>query len=144
MEEQLATTNNQKPEDLIAILREDYARFPQDQTYDIYADEVYFKDPLNEFRGVERYRSMISFLDRFFSNIEMEVHNLIQEEATIKTEWTLHMTPPLPWKPRLSIPGWSELTINEQNLIVSHVDYWQISPWQVLSQNFLLGKKASQ
>ncbi len=136
MEEQPVTTNNQQPEDLIAILKEDYARFPQNQTYDIYADEVYFKDPLNEFRGVKRYRSMIAFLDRFFSNIEMEVHNLTQEEVTIKTEWTLNMTPPLPWKPRLSIPGWSELIINEQNLIVSHIDYWQISPWQVLSQNF--------
>lgn len=144
MEEQPATTNNQQPEDLIAILKEDYARFPQNQTYDIYADEVYFKDPLNEFRGVKRYRSMIAFLDRFFSNIEMEVHNLTEEEAKIKTEWTLHMTPPLPWKPRLSIPGWSELSINEQNLIISHVDYWQISPWQVFSQNFFWGKKASQ
>ncbi|MEM7592888.1 MAG: DUF2358 domain-containing protein [Cyanobacteria bacterium P01_A01_bin.83] len=129
---------------LIKILREDYARFPQDQTYDIYADQVYFKDPLNEFRGVKRYQAMISFLASFFNDIEMEVHNLVQEETVIKTEWTLNMTPPLPWKPRLSIPGWSELTINEQNLIASHVDYWRISPWQVLSQNFIWGKKASQ
>ena len=37
--------------DLVAILAEDYARFPQDQTYDIYGEDVYFKDPLNEFRG---------------------------------------------------------------------------------------------
>ena len=144
MAEQPVTTNNQGQEDLIAILREDYARFPQDQTYDIYADEVYFKDPLNEFRGVKRYRSMIGFLASFFSNIEMEVHNLVQEGAIIKTEWTLHMTSPLPWKPPLSIPGWSELTVNEQNLIVSHIDYWQISPWQVLSQNFFWDKKASK
>ena len=144
MNEQPKSIENQRPEDLIEILREDYGRFPENQTYDIYAAQVYFKDPLNEFRGVKRYRSMISFLTNFFSNIEMEVHNLVQEEATIKTEWTLHMTPPLPWKPRLSIPGWSELTINEQNLIVSHIDYWHISPWQVLSQNFFWGEKASQ
>ena len=143
MEDQAATTNNQQREDLISILREDYARFPQNQTYDIYADKVYFKDPLNEFRGVKRYRSMISFLSSFFSNIEMEVHHLSQDGTTVKTEWTLNMTPPLPWKPRLSIPGWSELTINEQNLITSHIDYWRISPWQVLGQNFFWGKKAS-
>lgn len=144
MEEQAANTNNQQQENLIEILKEDYARFPKDQTYDIYAEEVYFKDPLNEFRGVKRYRSMIGFLSNFFSNIEMEVHNLVSEETKIRTEWTLHMTPPLPWKPRLSIPGWSVLTVNEHNLIISHIDYWRISPWQVLSQNFFWGKKASQ
>ncbi|MEM8722942.1 MAG: DUF2358 domain-containing protein [Cyanobacteria bacterium P01_G01_bin.39] len=143
MEEATSKTEHQQQE-LIEILREDYARFPQDQTYDIYADQVYFKDPLNEFRGVKRYQAMISFLASFFKDIEMEVHNLVQEETLIKTEWTLNMTPPLPWKPRLSIPGWSELIINEQNLIASHVDYWRISPWQVLSQNFTWGKKASQ
>ena len=32
------------------ILLEDYQRFPDNQTFDIYAPDVYFKDPLNEFR----------------------------------------------------------------------------------------------
>ena len=140
MSEQSSTT---KPQNLVEILRQDYEKFPEDQTYEIYANNVYFKDPLNEFRGVEKYRSMIGFLGTFFSDIEMEVHNISQEEAIV-TEWTLHLTPPLPWKPRLSIPGWSELTINQQNLIASHVDYWHISPWEVLRQNFLWRKKASQ
>lgn len=140
MSEQSSTT---QPQNLVEILQQDYAKFPEDQTYEIYADNVYFKDPLNEFRGVEKYRSMIGFLGTFFSDIEMEVHNISQEEAIV-TEWTLHLTPPLPWKPRLSIPGWSELTINQQNLIASHVDYWHISPWEVLQQNFLWRKKASQ
>jgi len=35
--------------DIIAILQQDYQRFPLDQTYDIYADNVYFQDPLNQF-----------------------------------------------------------------------------------------------
>ena len=125
-----------RKQDLIEILKSDYARFPDNQTFEIYAEDVYFKDPLNEFRGVKKYREMIGFLDKFFSNIEMEVHSVAQEDAKIKTEWTLNMTPPLPWKPRLSIPGWSELEVSEENLIASHVDYWHISPWNVLRQNF--------
>ncbi|MEM7761517.1 MAG: DUF2358 domain-containing protein [Cyanobacteria bacterium P01_A01_bin.40] len=144
MDNQPATTNNREPRNVIEILREDYARFPENQTFEIYADEVYFKDPLNEFRGVKRYQDMISFLDTFFSNIEMEVHDINLTGEVIKTEWTLNMTSPLPWQPRLSIPGWSELTVNKQNLISSHIDYWHISPWQVLGQNFFWGKKASQ
>jgi Uncharacterized conserved protein (DUF2358) len=130
--------------DLIAILQADYHRFPDNQTYDIYADDVYFKDPLTEFRGVKRYRTMIDFLQRFFSNIELEIHGVESAAELIKTEWTLNMTAPLPWQPRLSIPGRSELKVNQANLISSHIDYWHISPWSVLRQNFFSDKKASQ
>ena len=52
--EQLSINNKQK--DLVEILREDYQRFPENQTFEIYADDVYFKDPLNEFNGVKKYR----------------------------------------------------------------------------------------
>ena len=127
---------NSEQKDLVAILREDYAKFPKNQTYNIYADDVYFKDPLNEFHGVKKYQAMIKFIGTFFGNVEMEVKDVSQQEDLIKTEWTLNMTSPLPWKPRLSIPGWSELKINQDNLIASHVDYWHISPWSVLRQNF--------
>jgi hypothetical protein len=130
--------------DLIAILQADYDRFPTNQTYEIYADDVYFKDPLTEFRGVKKYRAMIGSLQRWFSNIELEVHGVEPTAELIKTEWTLYMTSPLPWQPRLSIPGRSELQVNAENLIVSHTDYWHISPWSVLLQNFFSAKKASQ
>ena len=99
------------------ILKADYERFPDNQTYEIYTDDVYFKDPLNEFNGVKKYRAMIGFLGTFFGNVEMDVHDVSKQGELIKTEWTLNMTSPLPWKPRLSIPGWSELKISEQNLI---------------------------
>ena len=137
-------TMNINQKDLVAILQEDYARFPENQTYDIYADNVYFKDPLNEFRGVKKYQAMIKFIGTFFGNVEMEVKDVSKQGDLIKTEWTLNMTSPLPWKPRLSIPGWSELVVNQENLIASHVDYWHISPWSVLRQNFFSSKKAPQ
>lgn len=144
MNEQLSVTNESQPKDLIQIIQEDYARFPQNQTYDIYADDVYFKDPLNEFRGIRKYRLMIGFLGTFFNKIVMDVQSVEREGELIKTEWILHMTPPLPWQPRLSIPGRSELKVNQDNLIISHIDYWYISRWSVLRQNFFSGKKASQ
>lgn len=126
----------QQESDLTAILREDYARFPDNQTYEIYAQDVYFKDPLNEFKGVKKYRAMIGFLGSFFGDVKMDVHDMNRSGSTIKIEWTLNMTSPLPWKPRLSIPGWTELDVNDENLIGSHIDYWHISPWNVLRQNF--------
>ena len=130
------STIDNRQQDLVEILREDYARFPDNQTYEIYDRDVYFKDPLNEFNGVKKYRAMIGFLGSFFGNVQMDVHDMNRNGAIIKIEWTLNMTSPLPWKPRLSIPGWTELKVNDENLINSHVDRWHISPWKVLRQNF--------
>ena len=126
--------------DIVKTLKQDYQNFPDNQTYKIYAEDVYFKDPLNEFRGIQRYQKMIGFLGSFFKEVNLELHDISQTENKIKTEWTLSMTSPLPWKPRLSIPGWTELKLNQDNLIVSHIDYWHISRFNVLQQNFFWGK----
>lgn len=122
--------------DIIEILKADYQRFPANQTYNIYADDVYFQDPLNNFRGVERYKKMIKFIQTWFLNCRMDLHNIQQLGNTIKTEWTLSWNTPLPWKPRISISGWSELGLNSDGLINSHIDYWHCSRLDVLKQHF--------
>jgi len=128
---------------IIEILKEDYQRFPRDQTYEIYAKDVYFKDPMTEFRGIKRYQSMIGFMTHWFQNIHMELHDIKQvteisepPRDRIETRWTLSWTTPLPWQPRIAISGRSELMLNEQNLIISHIDYWDCSRWDVLQQHF--------
>ena len=128
---------------IIQILKEDYQRFPRDQTYEIYAKDVYFKDPMTEFRGIKRYQAMIGFMSHWFQNIQMELHNIEQISDLpeplrdrIETRWTLSWTTPLPWQPRITISGRSELMLNEQNLIISHIDYWDCSRWDVLRQHF--------
>ncbi len=122
--------------DIIEILKADYQRFPEDQTYNIYGDEVYFKDPLNEFRGVQRYQEMIHFLSTFFTEVQMDLHEIHRNGNIIHTDWTLHLTPPLPWKPQISIPGRSELEVNNKEKISSHRDFWHCSPFDVLKQVF--------
>jgi len=124
-------------EQIIEQLKADYARFPEAQTYSLYAKNVQFKDPMNAFSGVEKYQKMIGFLSRFFKDVQMELHSIEQTTPSlITTQWTLNMTAPAPWSPRLSIPGRSELGINSQNLVNSHVDYWSCSRWAVLKQVF--------
>ena len=122
--------------DIIEILKEDYQRFPVNQTYSIYTPDVYFQDPLNKFRGVKRYKQMINFIETLFLNTKMDLHNIQRLGDTIKTEWTLSWNTPLPWKPRISIPGWSELGLNSDDLIVSHIDYWNCSRLDVVKQHF--------
>lgn len=120
--------------DIIQILQEDYQRFPADQTYSIYAKDVFFKDPLNEFRGVERYKKMIQFIDSWFIDVKMDLHDIRRNDQTIKTEWILRWKAPLPWHPPMAISGWSELQLNTDGLIVSHIDYWNCSRWDVIKQ----------
>ena len=122
--------------DIISIIKQDYQNFPADQTYSIYAENVYFQDPVNTFRGIERYQKMIGFMSNWFYDIQLDLHDISQSENVITTRWTLSWTAPAPWQPRMAIPGWSELKLDTDGLINSHIDYWDISRLDVLKQLF--------
>lgn len=121
---------------VLESIKQDYQRFPFDQTYSLYAKDVYFKDPLTEFRGCDRYQKMIGFIATWFRDVKLDLYEIRQDNDRIDTKWTLNWTTPLPWKPRIAIPGRSELILDEQQLIVSHIDYWDCSPLAVLKQHF--------
>ena len=121
---------------ILDVLKADYRNFPKHQTYSIYAEDVYFKDPMNEFTGCDRYQQMIQFIDKWFLNPQLDLHEIQQTGNQIRTDWTLSWTTPLPWKPHISIPGWSELTLNSDGLIISHIDDWHCSRLDVLKQVF--------
>ncbi|WP_164929025.1 DUF2358 domain-containing protein [Gloeobacter violaceus] len=121
--------------DILEILKADYQRFPEDQTYAIYANDVYFKDPLNSFRGIERYRRMIGWMHRWFQPIRLELHSIERQQTRIVTTWTLSWQAPLPWKPHIVIDGWSELDLDTQGQIAAHTDHWRCSPNDVAWQH---------
>ena len=122
--------------DIVTILRQDYAKFPLDQNYDIYAEDVYFQDPLSRFRGLPRYRQTIGFIEKWFKNPHLESSSIDRVGQLITTRWSLSWNTPLPWQPRIEITGTSELLLNDRELIISHIDYWDCSPFDVLKQHF--------
>jgi hypothetical protein len=122
--------------DIVEILRQDYQRFPRDQTYSIYAPDVYFQDPLTCFRGVARYQQMIRFIQTWFIDTRMELDEMQQSGNQIHTRWSLRWVAPVPWRPAMAISGRSELQLNAQGLISSHIDYWDCSRLAVLRQLF--------
>ena len=121
---------------ILEVLKQDYQQFPKNQSYQIYAKDVYFKDPMTEFRGIDRYQKMIGFMQTWFKNIQLDLHDIRRTEDAIETRWTLSWNTPLPWNPRISIPGRSELKVNDREAIVSHIDYWDCSRLDVLKQHF--------
>ncbi|MGB3768577.1 MAG: DUF2358 domain-containing protein [Phormidesmis sp.] len=137
MTDQTVDPKRMTSEQIIEQLKQDYARFPKDQTYSLYAEDVKFKDPMNKFKGVGLFQKMIGFIGWFFGDVQMDLHS-IEESAPslIELRWTLNMNPPVPWSARLHIPGRTELWLSEQGLIESHVDYWSCSRLDVLKQVF--------
>jgi Uncharacterized conserved protein (DUF2358) len=123
------------PMDLLTQIRQDYERFPAHQTYSLYAEEVFFKDPMTEFYGIKKYQDMIGTIDRFFKDLRLDLHDIKQTENQIRTDWTLSWTTPLPWRPRITISGWSELALDEAGLICKHIDYWHCTRWNVVQQH---------
>ncbi len=121
---------------IVQTLKADYQRFPSNQTYSLYAEDVFFKDPLNQFRGLSRYKQMISLIQTWFINPRMDLQHIERAGDKIETRWTLSWNTPLPWKPRIAIPGRSELQLNADGLIASHIDYWNCSRLDVLKQHF--------
>ncbi len=123
--------------DILEQLRLDYQRFPHDQSYHLYADDVYFEDPLNKFRGVDRYRRMIGFISCWFRDIDLQLHKInYASPSQIDTRWTLRWIAPVPWQAPMQIPGRSELRLGEDGKIISHIDYWDCSRLAVLGQLF--------
>jgi Uncharacterized conserved protein (DUF2358) len=123
--------------DILNQIKADYERFPQSPSYELYAQAVYFQDPMTRFQGIERYQQMIGFMAKWFLDIQLQLHDIAQPQPdTITTQWTLNFSAPMPWQPRISIPGASVLKLDAQGLIISHVDTWEISRWQVFQQLF--------
>jgi len=121
---------------LLETVRADYSKFPEAQTYSIYDSDVFFKDPVYEFRGLERYKKMIGFITYWFSELKLELHDIQQEQNIISTQWTMSWNAPLPWKPRIFVTGTSELKVSERGLIIAHIDYWNCSRFSVIKQHF--------
>ncbi|MCG8368647.1 MAG: DUF2358 domain-containing protein, partial [Pseudanabaenales cyanobacterium] len=67
--------------DILDHIKQDYQRFPAEQSYELYAEEVYFQDPLNRFRGIDRYRKMIGFIEKWFVDLHLELHCIEREQS---------------------------------------------------------------
>ncbi len=124
--------------DILETIKQDYARFPAAQTYSIYAPNVHFRDPVYDFHGIDRYKDMIKFITTWFRNLKLELHSIEQKADTIITTWTMSWQAPLPWHPVITVSGWTELKLDENQQICAHYDYWHCTKWDVIKQHFKL------
>jgi len=105
-------------------------------------------DPLNEFDGVDKYKSNIQMLrdSPLFTAADMTLHDAVpQDDGTVITRWTLGMTfKPFPWQPRLTFTGTSIYYLDNEGKVSKHVDMWdsidQQSPFSFQALQDLVGQ----
>ncbi|MCV3216910.1 DUF2358 domain-containing protein [Plectonema radiosum NIES-515] len=127
-------------QEVIKTLKHDLPTlFQQDISYDIYTQDVYFRDPVNKFKGKLNYRIIFWTLrfhaQLFFTQIYFDLHEVHQEaEDTILAKWTVRGILRVPWKAHIFFNGYSTYKLNSDNLIYEHIDTWDRKPSEILSQ----------
>jgi Uncharacterized conserved protein (DUF2358) len=128
-------------EHIIQTLQQDLPTlFERDISYDIYSQDIYFKDPVNTFKGKFNYRIIfwtLRFHGRlFFTKLYFDLHDVTQTaEAVILASWTVRGTLRLPWKAKIFFNGWSTYRLRD-GLIYEHIDTWDRKPGEILQQFF--------
>ena len=132
-------------EKVIETLKKDLPTlFEKDISYDIYTKDIYFKDPVNTFKGKFNYRIIFWTLrfhaGLFFTEIYFDVHDVKQTaEDIITANWTVRGTLRLPWKARVFFNGDSTYRLTKDALIYNHLDTWDRKPSEILKQFFRKG-----
>ena len=136
-------------ERVIKTLKEDLPTlFQKDISYQIYTQDIYFKDPVNTFKYKFNYRIIfwtLRFHARlFFTQIYFDVHEVYQSaEDTILAKWTVRGVLRVPWKAGLLFNGYSTYKLNQDNLIYEHIDTWDRKPGEILKQFWQKGEMAN-
>lgn len=110
----------------IRTLREEFpALFYKELNFDIYRDDVVFKDPLNTFSGIENYKSIFGALrfhgKIFFRALWVEILSISQPvEDVIMVRWVVHGLSRVPWESRARFDGLSEYKLDRNGKIFQH------------------------
>ncbi|GMJ01391.1 hypothetical protein like AT2G46220 [Hibiscus trionum] len=110
----------------IRTLREEFPDiFYKELNFDIYRDDIVFKDPLNIFMGIDNYKSIfwaLRFHGRiFFKALWLDIISVWQPmEDVIMVRWTIHGIPRVPWECRGRFDGTSEYKLDKNGKIYEH------------------------
>jgi hypothetical protein len=135
----------QKVAAAIATLKQELPTlFERDISYDIYSQEIEFRDPVNRFKGKFNYCIIfwtLRFHGRlFFTELFFDLHQIEQaSQETIRADWTVRGTLRVPWKAKIFFNGYSIYHLRPDALIAAHIDTWDRSPDEILRQFFRSG-----
>ncbi|MDF1560890.1 MAG: nuclear transport factor 2 family protein [Bacteroidales bacterium] len=89
-----------------------------------YADDVYFRDTVQELRGMEEFKAMTERLTKRSKELSMNIVNAVLSDNTVFLEWK--MTIKFKKNPSSVIYGTSRLTLNDEGKIEAQRDYYDL------------------
>lgn len=89
-----------------------------------YADNIYFRDSIQEIRGIVPFTAMTERLTSRSKDLKMHLVNAIMENNIVLMEW--EMTLSFKKYPSSILYGASRLTINEEGKIAEQRDYYDL------------------
>ena len=91
-------------------------------------DDIHFKDPFNDIRGIDSYKVILEDMFKKVPDIKFIVKNFssYNESAFLKWECISNSTGfGKPW----IIEGVSEIKFSSDNKVLEHIDYWDSSQY---------------
>nr|DAD19095.1 TPA_asm: hypothetical protein HUJ06_020558 [Nelumbo nucifera] len=110
----------------IRTLREEFPElFYREPSFDIYRDDIVFKDPFNAFIGIENYKAIFWALrfhgKIFFKALWVDILSVWQPiDSVIMVRWTVQGIPRVPWESRGRFDGTSEYKLDKNGKIFEH------------------------
>jgi hypothetical protein len=89
-----------------------------------YDNNIYFRDSIQEIRGIEEFRAMTERLARRSKDLKMNIIKAVMAENIIFIEW--EMTLSFKKYPGSVLYGSSRLTLNEEGKIAEQRDYYDL------------------
>ena len=103
-----------------------------------YDDQIYFRDSIQEIRGIVDFKAMTERLTKRSKDLKMNIVNVVKQDNVIFMEW--EMTIRFKKNPSSILYGSSRLTINEDGKIAEQRDYFDL--WGDIFDNIpRFGKK---
>ena len=84
-------------------------------------ENIYFEDPFNKVYWIENFKKIFTNTLNKLDNVEFKVLNIISKNNIYIIKWEMIY---FAFNKTNSIFGLSEVTISENNKIISHIDYW--------------------
>jgi limonene-1,2-epoxide hydrolase len=89
-----------------------------------YDEDIYFRDSIQEIRGIDEFRAMYERLSKRSNKLKMNIVNVVEQGSIIFIEW--EMTISFKRSPSSILYGSSRLTINEKSKISAQRDYFDL------------------
>ncbi len=89
-----------------------------------YTDDVYFRDSIQEIRGIDEFRRMTERLASRSQELHMKVVRAVKQDSSVFIEWEMTIT--YKKNPRSVLYGSSRLSLDTEGRIKEQRDYYDL------------------